>query len=756
MAKQSHTNSKHIVELIESATVTAIAMLAAVDRFAFLGVINTGLPEHEARAALISALPTVKRDDIAIADEEAVRVLQLTRFRTSEMLEHAYSVLEFEQHPELASLDRSADSMTQLIWLRVKASKVFDQIETIYLTHHFHGSKRFHGFTVRDGDGRDFDWTDEISKKLHDGVADILKLDDEAKNSCDVIHFIMEDGDETAKRRLHYLVVYHPGKMRLLRQLKDRRRDLLLFTPALEATLVYDPHKNKVHVLSSQKTTARRLANLFSQIGFQKPLSKQPVDAVSYDLSRFKQRLDLKSFPLSNAIIEDAWVASLMVSLGHSAHSVTLDMKNGANVWDACVDHFGETNPISSCLSVQEIKMCYSVRFDGETQPRALDIALAQGGTCNLLAITDPRLRRCGDEILTSLGVMKRVQDIKAGANIALFRAEMKLLDLAIDDIDGHLVSALGLVAEDLVDHGLVKKKMPGHSITVPVESAEGETGYQVLQVQSNSKRSWATDKLSGREYDLHEGDLCRYGINKAFLRERIDLLLRGHLADRPVRANEQEPFVLGNYGIDDQHIPVVFVSRLWDAHHADRMDTALRQAVPGFSIILTSTAGAHHNYLGSGMVFSIDSIIREEKGAVLIDLPAIEGDVRRRQHTTGATDEPSLNKQDARNALLVGPWPAPLSLTRKDMVNVVELLVTTWLSGKRRCTKLQIEEAANVKIRSMSEFFRHLPEWKIYIRGADSKDKPRSWELNIGMPKYALARKRALPSETITPATPV
>ena len=222
------------------------------------------------------------------------------------------------------------------------------------------------------------------------------------------------------------------------------------------------------------------------------------------------------------------------------------------------------------------------------------------------------------------------------------------------------------------------------------------------------------------------------------------------------MRANEQEPFVLGNYGIDDQHIPVVFVSRLWDAHHADRMDTALRQAVPGFSIILTSTAGAHHNYLGSGMVFSIDSIIREKKGAVLIDLPAIEGDLRRRQHTTGATDEPSLNKQDARNALLVGPWPAPLSLTRKDMVNVVELLVTTWLSGKRRCTKLQIEEAANVKIRSMSEFFRHLPEWKIYIRGADSKDKPRSWELNIGMPKYALARKRALPSETITPATPV
>mgnify|MGYP000878573847 CR=1 FL=1 len=27
--------------------------------------------------------------------------------------------------------------MTRLIWLRVKAPRIFDQIETIYLTHHF-------------------------------------------------------------------------------------------------------------------------------------------------------------------------------------------------------------------------------------------------------------------------------------------------------------------------------------------------------------------------------------------------------------------------------------------------------------------------------------------------------------------------------------------------------------------------------------------------------------------------------------------
>ena len=72
--------------------------------------------------------------------------------------------------------------------------------------------------TVRDGDGRDFQWTPEVEKKLHEGVGEILELDDEAKQNCELIHFEMDEGGADAKRRMHYLVVYHPGKMKLLRQ----------------------------------------------------------------------------------------------------------------------------------------------------------------------------------------------------------------------------------------------------------------------------------------------------------------------------------------------------------------------------------------------------------------------------------------------------------------------------------------------------------------------------------------------------------
>ena len=744
MAKKSQKNSKHVADLINSATLPALSLLAQVDKFAFLGILDATRPEHQARSELLECIPSVKREDITIADQEAVRLLQLVRFRTEEMLEHAYGEIEFENHPEIGTFDRSADAMTRLIWLRVKAPRIFDQIETIYLTHHFHGHKKFLGFTVRDGDGRDFEWTQEVADKLHEGVGEILGLDEESKKSCEVIHFEMDDGDETAKRRLHYLVVYHPGKMKLLRQMKDRRRDLLLFTPALEATLVYDPAENKVHVLSDKQSTAKRLADRFAVIGFEKPLSKQPVDAVNYELAMFKQPVNLRNARASGAVILDAWISSLTVSLGHTRHSVTLALANSENVWGISDQHFGDHNPLASCRSVLEVKLSFVIRLDGDDDARALDITMGQRGSSNLLTLPDPRMRRCGEHILTSLGVMNRVQPAKVGADLALFRAEMKLLDLAVDDVDGHLLTALDLPATDLVSKGLLKKKAPGDCITVPVEDEDGQPGFRRLKVNFNSTNTWALDELTGERHELFEGDLCRYTVDKSYLRERLDQLLKQQLVDVPLTVDEQEPYVLGNYRMGDQRLPVALVSRLWEPKHADKMDTALRQSNLGLTIVLTTTANSSRRFLGPGIVVPLDALVHEVNGLVCIEMARVDGEVRRRQSAAAATDTPILIKEDARNALLVGPWPEPWSLTTKEWVDVVELLVNAWTSQKRKCTKLQLEDAAGKTIRSMNEFFRGAPEWSSYIRGADGNSKPRLWELNIGVPDYQHANQSA------------
>lgn len=113
-----------------------------------------------------------------------------------------------------------------------------------------------------------------------------------------------------------------------------------------------------------------------------------------------------------------------------------------------------------------EVALSFVIRFDGEEDARALDITVDQRGSCNLHALPDPRLRRCGEDILTSLGVMKRVQPAKVGADLALFRAEMKLLDLAVDEVDGHLLTALDLPARRSRQQGTAETEItrrPNH-----------------------------------------------------------------------------------------------------------------------------------------------------------------------------------------------------------------------------------------------------------------------------------------------------
>ena len=204
-------------------------------------------------------------------------------------------------------------------------------------------------------------------------------------------------------------------------------------------------------------------------------------------------------------------------------------------------------------------------------------------------------------------------------------RAEMKLLDLAGHEADGHLLTALGLTATDLVSKGLLKQKAPGDYITVPVEDADGQQGFRRLKVIFNSTSTSAVDDVSGERFDLAEGDLCRYDISKGYLRERLDELLRPQLVDMPLTVDEEEPYVLGNYRMGDQRIPVALVSRLWEPKHADKLDTKLRQSNLGLTIVLSTTAGQPRRYLGPGIVVSLDTLAKDVSGKVSIDLAPVD-----------------------------------------------------------------------------------------------------------------------------------
>ena len=742
--KKSRKNGKHLVDLLESATLPAIFLLATVDKFSFLSPLETTLPDAEARAALLEHLPEVEPLALAVADQEAVRILDLARFRTEHLLARAYDTLEFEEHPELASFDQSADVMTRLIWLRTKAFRIFDQIETIYLTHHFHGHAKFHSYGVKGGAGQEFVWSDDVESRLHSAVSDVLALSDAEKADCEIIHFEMVDGDEAQTNLLHYLVVYHPGKMRTLRQLVRGHRDLLAFIPALEATLVYDPAANKVHVLSERAKVAQSLADRFSQIGFEKPLSNAPMDAIAYELSMFRTPFDLRNKATApGVIVEDAWISSLTVSLGHTRHRLTFDLVNSDNLWSLASGHFGEYNPITRCRAIEEIKLSFSVRFDGDEAPRALDITIGQRGTSNLLTVRDPKLRRCGEALLQSLGVMTRIEPARVCADLATFQTEMQLLDLMSNEVDGHCLSDLKLSASKLIMQGLLTQKDFGTHVTIKVDDEAGHPIYRRLAVKYSSIRTWVKDDVTGEEYDLNESDLRRYGINKAYLRERLTNLLADQLVNVPLTAEVAEPFYIGDAMVGDALVPLFLASGLWHDKHADKMDLEVRRRNLGIGVTLTTTPNVPRRFLGPSLVIPIDTLVDKTLPTVHIDLLRLAGELRNYQGPAATAERPKLVKDSNSSAMLYGPWPEPWVLTLAETVAAVEVLTKAWDSGKGKCTKEQVL-AGFGGARTLSERFRHDPRWTIYIRGADGNSKPRLWELNIGVPDYQHANQSA------------
>ena len=351
-----------------------------------------------------------------------------------------------------------------------------------------------------------------------------------------------------------------------------------------------------------------------------------------------------------------------------------------------------------------------------------------------MLTLRDPKLRRCAEALLQSLGVMKRVQAAPVGADLALFQAELKLLDLMSDEIDGHCLAELNLSAEQLLERGLLSQKGFGAHITVQVDEEDGQRVYRRLEVKFDSRQTWAVDEASGDIYELGEGDLRRYGINKAYLGERLSSLLAGQLVDVPLSAVEAEPIYLGDYVLGDERVPIHLVTGLWHARHAEKVELEIRKQNLGIGVVLTTTQPLARRFLGSSLVVALEALIDPDQSGVRLELSRLSGELRKWRGPAATADTPRLIKDSSSSAVLIGPWEQPWPLTSVETAAAVEVLVDAWKSGKRKCTRDEVlGDFAGA--RTLQERFRHDPRWTIYIRGADGNERSRLWELNIGQP---------------------
>lgn len=166
MVQRPAKNIKHLLELIESATLFSLWQLTQLDAFACLGVMDPDMSEEQGRDSLRQHLRTCTEQQLDGAEQESRRFSQLMSFRVESLLDYASTQLSALPAHARDGFDRQADALTQWIWMRVQTPELFDRIETIALTQHFHGHKRFRGFIVHRGDHGPLNWTPGLEARL--------------------------------------------------------------------------------------------------------------------------------------------------------------------------------------------------------------------------------------------------------------------------------------------------------------------------------------------------------------------------------------------------------------------------------------------------------------------------------------------------------------------------------------------------------------------------------------------------------------
>src|SRR5690606_27662464 len=110
---------------------------------------------------------------------------------------------------------------------------------------------------------------------------------------------------------------------------------------------------------------------------------------------------------------------------------------------------------------------------------------------------------------------------------------------------------------------------------------------------------------------------------------------------------------------------------------------------------------------------------------------------ILRGQPSGESVETPRLIDIDPYTAQLVGPWESSWTLNKRPWIDVVRVLVDAWNNGRQKLRLQTIQGQSDIVFRNFAELFKAAPEWKTYIRGADRETRPRTWELNIGLPSY-------------------
>lgn len=738
MGRKTLNNVRSLIELVEKAPLAVIRAFCGLSECTHLvsGIDWTRIGD-DFRPALLDRMAHLKKDQREPAEREALRVLRLASTRGAEVLSVVSQQLN---DAELEAVFQGQDGaeIGRSVWMRTHSDdtlRLFDAAESIVNAGDIRGMKKLYdAFEVPCDDAPPFVWNDAVRKELEARLTAAMWL----AEPCEVIHVQMgDDADDPTREPVHFLVVRFAGEMASIVQIRNRRKESFFYYPARDATIVYAPGRNLVEVCAQAHARRSILADVLSQHGFKRPLSNRPLNRFRYDLSRFAKGLKKEKPGIPGARVERLYLADMTSLLGNTTHSVTLRIDTTEDLQDVAAEHWGN-HPFRRPDAILGVTLVAELAFEGETSVTPLVITLTEPNRCSLQGERDPRLRRCGEAILESLGVLKPLHPGSGVGDPRLVLQVATLLEHAHGPMDGIALAKLGIDIERFADEGII---VEGERINeIVVEVADDDPFKLKLERTNDPDVVKYVDPVTGHDVSIPANQARRWRIDTDWLRQELIQSLGKSLHSPGGSFRDDEPVFLGELDIDGGRVALYFASRLSVDRHFAKVDAALRlmpRPLPG--IVLTTTPDPLP-FAGTNIVVPVEAIIANGEKTAAIDLDQLA--VRYRHGRAAAKGGSSIRisvSADGYSAVLTIPGKAPWRVTNKAKVAVLQRLVDAYHAGTPHVNTKMLMQGTGCS--SPANLFPKTSPWREYLEKVVGA---HAWQLRVTASPEVIEREDA------------
>ena len=644
--------------------------------FLFSGEFDTILPAgHDADASglqsealqerLRELLRSLSRDRVQQIESEARRITAIADDMPAALL------MRMAGNASTDALARQRDALARSLWCRLYEGKLFGRVERALQVEHFRDRKKlFTAFDLMQPMGLPEGGID--AEQLASEISGRLRHDE----GCDVDVVELPVVDES--RRAIMLVITSAGDFSSQKTVEGRTLKKLYYRPPNEVILVYSPTEGRIEACAPDPEIRRLASNIFAEVILGVDVTGRPVTRKVYDLSRFRDSLDLPVPYEEREVVLQARLTEIKVTLGSWKKLLTLKVTPEDDIDSFAREAFGSLGKIRNAGYIAGLEFNIRYLSRASDRERRLSFRIIGRNSCSLQSETDPEKRELGFRLLQHWKILAPYRDLSSAEFQDALQLLLLLYDHPDDEVPGSFLADHGPGPEALERSGHVSR-IGVSDVVLLDEEIFGEHIARPTRSQGGASVLEAAEDLGGREVPTE--DLARFRIERALIREKLEEWL-GNIPRRgKTRVLGAQLAHLGEMDLGGGWTPA-FLARALEGENAfNRVERLIRQESPSTGGIVFVGMPSPFEFIGAHVVVPLkDAMGSDSRDRVNLDAVRVRHAAARAGAAAGAAVH--FRKSGPHAAVLRVPRLPAWQIVGAARVTVIERLYGAYLDG--------------------------------------------------------------------------